>query len=131
MAPPANKNEVGPNVAHPEGVFLFCGSSWTLQQVIVVHVYIKKHEGEYWFCVEMIITVHATNIRQTIQEWKSVAQYSAIHQELWGKFDMEPNRDFNIGVGLRAEGGEHLNGSSEICESDGTMKMEAIKSKCD
>ena len=58
--------------------------------MIVVHVYIKKHEGEYWFCVEMIITVHATNIRQTIQEWKSVAQYSAIHQELWGKFDMEP-----------------------------------------
>ncbi|KAI7325837.1 hypothetical protein KC315_g7753 [Hortaea werneckii] len=131
MAPPADLNEFGPNVPHPEGVFLFSGHFWSLEQVLVPNIFIKKHEGEYWFCVEMVITYHAQNARQTIHNWKSIAQYSAMHEELWNKFDMEPNRDFNIGVGLRSEGGEHLDGSSEICERDGTMKLEAIKSKCD
>lgn len=130
MAPPADKYEYGLNVAHPEGVFLFFGHFWSLEQIVATNVFMKKHEGEHWFCVEMVITYNAQNVRQTIHEWKSVAQYSAMHEALWDKFAMGPNRDFNIGVGLRSEGGEHLDGASEICERDGTMKLEAIKSKC-
>lgn len=130
MSPPPNKNETGPNVAHPEGVFLFQGSIFSLDAPMAINVYIKKHEGERWICVEIVTHHQVDGVRQTTHEWMSIEKYREVHTDLWQKADMEPNRDFNIGEGLRNENGEHLSGSSEICERDGTMKIEAIKAKC-
>jgi hypothetical protein len=42
---------------------------------------------------------------------------------------MEPNRDFNIGEGLRSEGSEHLSGTNELCERDGSLKKANVEAK--
>jgi hypothetical protein len=49
---------------------------------------------------------------------------------MWRFYDIEPNRDFDTGNGLRSEGGEHLDGGNELCERDGRMKTANIEAKC-
>lgn len=97
--------------------------------MLCVNVYGKKHEGEQAFCVEKVFTAADGKVTQT-HKWKSEGEYAAEHRQLWGEFDMEPNRNFNIGAGLRSEGGEHLGGSNELCERDGTLKPANIRDRC-
>lgn len=122
---------LGLNTPAPEGVRLFYGSNWSDEEAIFLNIYGKKHEEEYWFCVDLAVIRLVTRVNIRIQKWESVAEYIAHHREFWTRFDMEPNPDFNIGVGLRGANGEHLNGSSEVCESDGRLELAAIQRKCD
>jgi len=57
-------------------------------------------------------------------------QYESSHIQMWGFYDMEPNRDFNTSNGLRGGVGEHLSGGNELCERDGRMKKANIEAKC-
>lgn len=71
--------------------FLFIGDHVAGNRIMVAIV-VKNHEGELWYCVEMVITYLLQNVRQTIHGWKSVAQYSAMHTDLRRKFDLKPGR---------------------------------------
>jgi len=97
--------------------------------VTALNVFGKKHEGALVFCIEKALTQPSGQVTRT-HRWKTEEAYTAEHTGLWREYDMEPNRDFDVGDGLRSEGGEHLGGSNELCQRDGGLKMEAIRLHC-
>jgi hypothetical protein len=140
MPLPAKFSSTGTTLAqtgdHPAGTFLFQGSKTdvagtsaapTLRNTCV-NVYGKKHEGNLVYCIETVVSSGGTVTR--IHSWKTAQQYGSSHLQMWRFYDMEPNRDFDTGNGLRSEGGEHLDGGNELCERDGRMKTANIEAKC-
>ena len=124
--------------SHPAGTFLFQGHQIGMGRTstggmgmttMALNVFGKKHGGQQVFCVEKVFTSATGTVTQT-HTWKTEGEYAAEHRQLWRDFDMEPNRDFNIGAGLRSEGGEHLGGSNELCDRDGTLKPANIRERC-
>jgi hypothetical protein len=122
---------------HPSGTFLFQGSKGDLvpsggamgMRQTCVNVYGKKHEGAQVYCTERVVTMPDNTVTRT-HTWKTAQQYESGHKQLWRNFDMEPNRDYNTGEGLRDEGGAHLGGGNELCERDGTLRKANIETKC-
>jgi len=125
----------------PHATFLFGGSEFKAATeaerqvgapetaITAVNVFGKKHEGEHVVCVEKVITGSNGVVTQALA-WMTEGEYAAEHRGLWQKYDMEPNREFNVGEGLRSEGGEHLGGANELCERDGTLKPANIRARC-
>ena len=122
---------------HPDGTPLFQGHKTDVVaaganfgiRITVVNVFGKKHEGSQVYCVEKVVTKPDSTVTRT-HSWKTSQQYESSHQQMWRNFDMEPNRDFNIGAGIRSEGGEHLDGGNELCERDGKLKKANVEAKC-
>jgi hypothetical protein len=140
MPLPADSSSTGTTLVqtgdHPAGTFLFQGSKTDIAETSAgpgirttcVNVYGKKHEGEQVYCVEKVVSLGST-FRRTYS-WKTAQQYESSHVQMWRFYDMEPNRDFNTGKGLRSEGGEHLDGGNELCERDGKLKKANVEAKC-
>lgn len=94
-----------------DNTFLFNGSKHDLapsptggavgMRVTCVNIYGKKHDGALVYCVVKVVTLHDNLVTRT-HAWKTAQQYESGHRQLWRNFDMEPNRDFNIGEGLRS-----------------------------
>lgn len=97
--------------------------------VTALNVFGEKHDGELMFCVDKVLTQPSGQVTRT-HRWKTEQAYRSEHAGLWREYDMEPNRDFNVGEGPRSEGGEHLSGSNELCEKDGGLKMEGVRARC-
>lgn len=91
----------------------------------VKNVYAFIERGTLLFGVEEYLNGQPISAR-----WMTETAYMRDHLTLWRAYDMEPNREFNVGEGLRSEGGEHLSGSNRLVERDGTPKMDNIRTAC-
>lgn len=67
-------------------------------QITVVNVFGNKYEGSQVYCVEEMAPQPGGAVTRT-HSWKTSQQS---HHRLWRDFGREPNREFNIGGGLRS-----------------------------
>lgn len=125
-------------IDHPDGTFLFTGSksdlvSYGLNQLgtrmTVINVHGMRHSGAQVFCVEKVVTEPEGGIKTT-QKWMDSNTYTGQHAALWLSYNMEPNRSFDTGVGLRSPTGAYLGGGNELCARDGTLYMVNIWNRC-
>ena len=146
MAPPQNRQFEG--IQHPDNCLFVCfghkthvvtASNGTFLDVNTWNIWAYKdraHGDKITFCIEQ----YTSGGTDEQGRWAGAklgehsvmgeAEYLAVHAQLWHEFDMEPNRDFNVGEGLRGVYGEHLSGSNKLTESNGALKMQAIRENC-
>lgn len=72
-------------------------------------------DGQLAFCVRPQVNPSRPNNQVTVTEqWYDRATYTAMHMGLVAKYDMEPNRTFDVGVGVMDKKGERLGGTNRL-----------------
>jgi len=96
-----------------------------------VKVYGKVHEDELVFCINLTVLEWDSadeNILQTrqTQKWATTEEYEAHHVRLWEGGSMKVNPLFVVDAGT----GDADDNTNELCERDGTLKIENIRARC-